>query len=140
MSPVEMLTGAPDEGFLRATEPRPFLFPEDHGPHPGFRTEWWYVTGSVRDEQGAPYGFQFTVFRSALSPQAPPTQSPWASNQAYMAHLAVTDSSRGVHRSFERFARGAVGLAGAQAEPFRVWLEDWELSAASGRSSITAKV
>lgn len=137
MDPVQMLAGSGDEGFQRATEPRPFVFPDDHGPHPGFRTEWWYVTGNVRDAEGAPYGFQFTVFRSALSAVPPDTDSPWSTNQFYMAHLAVTDSARGTHRSFERFARGAVGLAGAEAEPFRVWLEDWELSGAVSGSPLS---
>lgn len=134
-SPVAILagtTGSAEDGFLRATEPRPFVFPADHGPHPRFRTEWWYVTGNVRDSDGAPYGFQFTVFRSALTAEAPDTDSPWSSNQAYMAHLAVTDSTARTHRSFERFARGAVGLAGSQADPFRVWLEDWELTGVPG--------
>lgn len=130
-SPVQLLAGVTADGFQRATEPRPFEFPEDHGAHPRFRTEWWYVTGNVRDPDGGAYGFQFTVFRSALTPEPPTTESPWSSNQAYMAHLALTDSVSGTHRSFERFARGAVGLAGAQAEPFRVWLENWELRAAS---------
>ena len=32
-------------GFARAFAPRPLVFPEDHGPHPDFRTEWWYYTG-----------------------------------------------------------------------------------------------
>lgn len=122
------------EGFERALEARPFRFPEDHGPHPGFRTEWWYFTGNLRGPGGAPYGFQFTVFRSALSPEsrdrtgAEPSPSDWRTNQLYMGHFAVTDGEEGRHRSFERFSRGALGLAGAQAEPFRVWIGEWEIS------------
>ena len=29
-------------GFARALAPRALSFPSDHGPHPDFRTEWWY--------------------------------------------------------------------------------------------------
>jgi predicted secreted hydrolase len=44
-----------------------------------------------------------------------------------MAHfaLSVPGEADGRFFSFERFARGAGGLAGAGTRPFRVWLEDW---------------
>ncbi len=131
-SAVEMLVGGSEEGFERVAAPKEFRFPDDFGPHPRYRTEWWYVTVNVRDDRGRPYGVQLAIFRAALSPHEPESESAWATNQAYMAHFAVTDSARGVHRSFERFARGAAGLAGASASPFRVWLEDWEISQVSG--------
>ena len=41
------------EGFARAESPRAFSFPADHGPHPEFRNEWWYVTGNLDDESRA---------------------------------------------------------------------------------------
>ena len=44
-----------------------------------------------------------------------------------MAHLALSDISAEEHYAFERFARGAAGLAGAQAEPYQVWLENWQV-------------
>ncbi len=115
-------------GYARAVEPRSFVFPDDHGAHPAFRTEWWYVTGNVSAPDGRDFGFQFTVFRSSLAPTPPDLASAWATNQAYMAHLAVTDADGRRFRAFERFARGSVGLAGVHADPFRVWLEDWSLS------------
>jgi len=129
----DVLGGEADPGFQRAYESRPFRFPEDHGPHPGFRTEWWYVTGNLQGPDGAPFGFQLTFFRNALVPpdQAPPDSVParsaWRTRQVYMAHFAVTDGRRGAFHAFERFSRSALGLAGARAEPFRVWLEDWKL-------------
>jgi predicted secreted hydrolase len=130
MSLVATLGGADTAGYARAVRPRPFRFPEDHGPHPAFRTEWWYVTGNLTDGTGRPVGFQLTLFRNALAPALPASSSSWATNQAYMAHLAVTDAERGAFHAFERFARGAESLAGARARPFRVWLEDWALEAA----------
>jgi predicted secreted hydrolase len=45
-----------------------------------------------------------------------------------MGHLALTDGKNGAFHAFERFCRGANGLAGASARPFRVWLEDWEMT------------
>lgn len=125
---VGALLGSGDTvGFERAMEPRPFVFPADHGPHPGFRTEWWYVTGHLTGESGRRFGYQLTIFRAALSPERPEGSSGWRTNQAYMAHFAVTDEEGGRFLREERFARGALGLAGARGHPFRVWLEDWWL-------------
>ena len=127
---ADFLAGADTAGFARAVAPRPFEFPADHGPHPPFRTEWWYVTGNLETPDGRPFGYQLTFFRFALRPDATGSPSPWATSQAYMAHFALTDPDAGRFRTAERFARGAVGLAGARARPFRVWLEDWSLTAA----------
>jgi predicted secreted hydrolase len=122
------LGGGDHAGYHRADQPRPFHFPADHGPHPEFRNEWWYVTGNLADATGRQFGYQLTLFRIALSPDQPAVDSAWRTNQVYMGHFALTDVSGEKHHGFERFSRGAAGLAGAQATPFRVWLEDWELS------------
>ncbi len=127
LSAVDVLSGEPAEGFARAEAPRAFRFPEDHGPHPDYRTEWWYVTGHLDGPGEESFGFQVTFFRSALSPDPPEEESEWSTRQVYLAHFAVTDVDGGRHRSFERMARGAVGMAGAQAEPFRVWVDHWTL-------------
>lgn len=128
LSAAEALAGTDTEGFARAETVRPFVFPEDHGPHPDYRTEWWYLTGHLDGEGGEAYGFQLTFFRNALAPQAPDRASAWSTNQLWMGHFALTDVGTGVHLAEERFARGAGGLAGARADPFRVWLEGWELA------------
>ncbi|MGD8600162.1 MAG: lipocalin-like domain-containing protein [Gemmatimonadota bacterium] len=129
LSLVETLAGADTVGYSRAFEPRTFDFPADHGPHPDFRTEWWYVTGNLESEAGRDFGFQFTIFRNALAPDASASPSAWSTRQAYMGHFTVTDVQDGRFHAFERFARGAAGLAGAEAPPLRVWLEDWALEA-----------
>lgn len=127
---VEVMGGSAEEGYARAVEPRTFEFPLDHGPHPEYRTEWWYYTGNLDGEDDATYGYQLTFFRSALTPDLPERPSTLASNQVYMAHFAITDGAQGEHVSFERFSRGAGGLAGATGEPgFSVWLEDWSATA-----------
>ncbi len=113
-------------GFAIADAPREFEFPQDHGPHPEFRTEWWYVTGNLQSDRGERFGFELTFFRVALRPEAPVGgTSAWRTNQVYLAHFAVTDVASGKFSFAQKYERGAVGLAGAQAAPLRVWLDDW---------------
>jgi predicted secreted hydrolase len=112
-------------GFARAFAPRALSFPEDHGPHPDFRTEWWYYTGNLETSTGRHVGFQLTFFRVALSPEEEVRGSAWATRQLYVAHFAVTDTAGGRFHAAGRAGRGALGLAGAEASPFRVWVEDW---------------
>ena len=132
-SKLSVLLGSDaDEAFARASQPRAFVFPEDHGPHPDFRNEWWYVTGNLDDEDGRRFGFELTIFRFALAPTAPVSESAWRTNQVYIAHLAVTDADADDFHVAQRYARGALGLAGAQAPPLRVWIDNWELAAQSG--------
>lgn len=132
------------EGFARAEAPREFAFPADHGPHPDFRLEWWYFTGNLEGEDGRRFGYQLTVFRRAL---APPGEggaadgeaiSAWRTRQVYLAHFAVTDAAGRRFHAFEEVARGAAGLAGAEAEPFRVWVEGWRAEAAPGAEAAPA--
>lgn len=115
-------------GYPKVSQPRALRYPADHGAHPRFKHEWWYVTGQAETGQGRRFGFQLTIFREAISPEPADSASRWATSQLYLAHAAVTDIDGGRYLSDERFARGALGLAGARAEPFRVWLEDWAMT------------
>jgi predicted secreted hydrolase len=121
--------GSGDEvaGYLRAVEPRDLVFPADHGPHPDYQTEWWYYTGNLVADGGQRFGYQLTFFRRALVPPdlRLERESAWAADQVYMAHFALTGVSGGRFQATERFTRGSAGLAGAQAAPYHVWLEDW---------------
>lgn len=119
-------------GFVTADEPRDFIFPPDHGAHPEYRNEWWYFTGNLATEDGTRFGYQWVLFRAALTPNPVERSSRWGADQAYMSHFAVTDAAGKRFRFFERFARGAAGLAGVQAEPLRLWLEDWSLEEQAG--------
>jgi len=152
LSPVGMLTGADTVGYARAEEPREFRFPDDHAPHPGYRTEWWYVTGHLQAEppdDARKFSFQLTFFRAALAPEKPDRESRWSTNQLWMGHFGLTDELAGEHWGAERLARGAAGLAGAApggtpgpveasrpdgAAPLRVWVEDWSLEGAEDGS------
>src|SRR5204862_8217568 len=106
-------------GFARALAPRPLSFPADHGPHPEFRTEWWYYTGNLRTAAGRHVGFELTFFRIALVPGAVVRASAWATRQLYVAHFAVTDTAGRRFHAFSRASREALGLSGASAAPFR---------------------
>lgn len=133
------ILGQPDaQGFARAEQGRDFVFPEDHGPHTRYRSEWWYLTGVLEDENGNEYGVHFTLFRQALSPD-PTGEGPWHTAQAYLGHLAVTDISTGTHLEAERFARGHPELAGVSTGThFRALIEDWTLEgAADGKLDLT---
>jgi predicted secreted hydrolase len=129
LSVGDVLGPASPAGFARADAPRPLVFPADHGPHPDFASEWWYFTGNLGGADGRQLGYQLTFFRTALAPPSslPRRASAWATGQAWMAHFAVSDITGGAFHAFDRFERGALGLAGGQAEPWRVWLDDWSL-------------
>ncbi len=126
------LSAPAEAGFRRAYQPAPMSFPADHGPHSDFRDEWWYITGNLDAPEGKRYGFQITFFRHGVVDQPVERASHWAGRNVHMAHFTLTDVANQGFRSFERRARGALGLAGAELGPFRVWLENWRLYAERG--------
>lgn len=126
-----VLGGNNTDSFLRAESPRTFSFPADHGMHPGFRNEWWYLTGNLETETGKHFGYQATFFSTSFNGDSANLQNTaqgWHSPRIWMAHAALTDVSANDHIALERFSRENPGLAGAQLNPFKVWLENWSLS------------
>jgi len=139
-APLRPWSGAAPVGFAQALTPATFAFPRDHGPHPQFRQEWWYVSGNLDAPSGERLGFELTFFRFALEPApaaapaavpAPAPASAWRTRQIYMAHFAVTDLAAGRFRFARKLSREALGLAGAQTAPLRVWVDDWSLEEAA---------
>jgi predicted secreted hydrolase len=123
--------GQTSDAYARALIPDNIEFPRDLGPHDEYQTEWWYYTGNLETEDGRPFGYQFTIFRRALAPETeleqPDNPSNWRDNQVYLAHFTISDIDSEQFYAAERFSRPAGGLAGAQAVPYRVWLEDWSV-------------
>jgi predicted secreted hydrolase len=115
--------GETADGFSPVVPGKRFSFPTDHGPHPDFRIEWWYVTANLLDAGGTSYGAQWTLFRQAMRPGS--EQEGWASRQLWMGHAAVTSAR--THRFAETFARGGVGQAGVEAKSFAAWIDAWEM-------------
>ncbi len=111
--------GQTTDGFALPVPEERFSFPADHGSHPEFRIEWWYITANLEDADGTPYGIQWTLFRNALAPGGA------ADDQAWMAHAAVSTSDG--HLYGERFARGGIGQAGVFAEPFEAFIDEWQM-------------
>ena len=126
LSVSQVLDGDID-GFEQVLEPRRFEFPADHGPHPEYRSEWWYLTGNLDDDQGRHFGFQLTFFRFGLARPVSERESAWAVRDIYMGHFAVTDVGRRRMTSYERLSRDGLELAGARAAPFKVWIDDWRI-------------
>jgi predicted secreted hydrolase len=128
---LSVLRESDQPGFEHAQQLRQFAFPQDHGPHPAFRHEWWYLTGHLRAADGEQFGFELTFFRVALAPPAAtdpgPGTSAWRTRQVYAAHFAITDVSRGRFVSATRYARDALGLGRAQVLPFAVQVADWSV-------------
>ncbi len=124
------------EGFAKALKPRAFVFPADAGPHPEFQTEWWYYTGNLATPEGRRFGYQLTFFRRALTPT--PIADAWRTNQIYFAHFTISDIAQQAFYPFERWSRGAAGLAGAQSPPYRVWLESWQAEQVGDRVRLRA--
>lgn len=131
--------GDDDQSFARATAVRPFTFPADYGPHREYRTEWWYYTGNLESADGRHFGYQLTFFRQGLRPDAPARPSSWATQEVYLAHLGLTDVAKQRFYAADQLQRGgAIGLAGAQAEPFRVFIKDWSVSGSGDSARLKA--
>lgn len=124
--------------FLAASTPtdwpriRPGLelaFPRDHGAHPEYAIEWWYLTGNLESDAGRRFGFQFTVFRTATSPvPAEAGESPDRARQILAGHLAVTDVDSGRTVFAERLRRAGGALARASESDLDVFVENWSLT------------
>lgn len=114
--------GSDAEGFAIPQRGTKLEFPRDHGAHPNFRIEWWYVTANLQTADGRQLGAQWTLFRSALAPEE---RQGWSSPQVWIGHAAVTTENR--HHVAERLARGGVGQAGVKGTPFEAWIDDWQM-------------
>jgi predicted secreted hydrolase len=116
-------------GFVTVDGARPLTFPEDFGAHENFSTEWWYYTGNLQTPEGRHFGFELTIFRVGLLPPQVklPDASQWYGRSLYFAHFAISDIAGEHFYAFERYSRPGPGLAGAQADPYRIWLDDWNI-------------
>lgn len=122
---ADLLSDHADHAFATALPGQALHFPTDHGPHPQFRNEWWYITGNVFDQQQRRYGFQLTFFRRLLAPTDKPPG--WQDNTISMAHFALSNHSTGEFIAREKWGRSGGSVAGAQGLPFKVWLDDWQI-------------
>ena len=131
---VQSVIGDDQQGYLSVTGPCNLEFPRDHGPHSGYRTEWWYYTGNLKSKNGNRYGFQLTFFRSQISPPGsyrdwPKPTSAWRTQQIYLAHAAISDITAKRHLQAEIVSREALGMAGGGQNKgvTRIFIHRWSL-------------
>jgi len=130
--PALVLVRAARAAYPEVERGRALRFPHDHGAHPAYRTEWWYITGWVNDARGREFGVQVTFFRNrpALQEDNP---SAFAPKQLLFAHAALADPARGRLRHDQRAAREGFGLACAREGTTDVRIDDWSLALEDGR-------
>ncbi|MEG0006946.1 MAG: lipocalin-like domain-containing protein [Aeromonas sp.] len=136
--------GSGGDHFKKAQPGQTINLPTDHSAHPDYRSEWWYLTGNLKDEQGREYGLQWTLFRQGVewqeadkpkinrqivdnegSKREQPLTNPWLTPQLWLAQFAITDLATGKHLQDERTSRQGPGLAGASQGVY--WLREWAL-------------
>ncbi len=108
----------------KALTPYPFSFPADHGSHPQYQTEWWYLTGRLTTPKKRHFGYQFTIFRQGLVENPNPAQdSPWQVRDLYILHCALSDLENGRFYHHQDISRAGPGLAGAREKGMETWLK-----------------
>lgn len=122
-----------EEGYRVPTAGYPFAFPRDHGSHPEFKIEWWYITGHLRVAvRPEPFGFQATFFRYALAPEGGSVgASDFGTNQLYMAHMALADPAGNRFLHEERLNRDGWD-ASASTDDLALRNGNWRLRRTTG--------
>ncbi len=124
---------ATDGGFRLALPGYQYRFPQDHGSHDAFRTEWWYYTGHLTARNGRRFGFQLTFFRRGVAPERLSTEpSRWTIRHLYLAHFALSDLDNSRFSMAEKISRAGLGKAGADADRLRVWIDRWSVERLAG--------
>ena len=126
LTALPLLSWADNVVYPVVTPGRTFVFPRDHGAHPDYRTEWWYVTGWLDGGPSGPVGFQITFFRARPEEESN-NPSRFNPRQIILAHAALADPSRGRLLTDQRAARAGFSLAHAELDRTGVWVDDWRL-------------
>ena len=100
----------------------PLVLPQDHGSHPDYQLEWWYLTFVLEDDDKNEFGLQFTLFRFATAKETQDTSS-WSTPQQWMGHASL--HAKDEHFFEERLAAGGVGNAFVKPAPFNAVIDDW---------------
>jgi predicted secreted hydrolase len=124
--------------IIKAESNRSFSFPRDHGNHPEFQTEWWYLSGNLRSETGMEWGYQYAIFRH--SPVFKLTEKfgiklPW---NGYAGHLVITNLNESKFHFTEDWGNPFFGYAGARDTGSVVWLGRWNIEENDGKISLVA--
>lgn len=115
----------------KALAPYSFSFPRDHGSHPRFKTEWWYLTGQLRSPEGREFGYQFTIFRHGINEttfEKKGHTNPWQVRDLFILHCALSDIESRSFLSHQDISRAGPGLAGARENHLDTWLKGSRLT------------
>jgi predicted secreted hydrolase len=132
-TPLLVLASGPPaaDDYPRVLAGHAIGFPRDAVAHPAFRSEWWYLTGWVREDDADPFGVQVTFFRNRPR-VAESNPSAFAPRQLLFAHAAIADARYGKLRHDQRAARAGFGLANAAEDTTAVSIDDWSLKLVDG--------
>lgn len=130
-APPLATTPYPSDGPGMVVPGRTLRFPRDYGSHPSFGIEWWYVTGWLYDAGHHPFGFQITFFRVKTQLDAD-NPSAFTPHELLIAHCALSDPGHGRLWQEQRIRRAGLGLAQAEQNDTRVWIDDWQLERRAG--------
>jgi predicted secreted hydrolase len=110
-----------------------YEFPRDHHAHREFKTEWWYFTGNLFDNEGHRFGYELTFFRHGIQPAAErdPKASRFVVDDLKFAHFAITNVAGRKFQFGQKNSRGAFGEAGFDDGNRIAWIENWSLTATS---------
>ena len=118
--------------FRQAVSGYQFQFPDDHGSHDAFRTEWWYYTGHLTTKDAREFGYELTFFRQAMDdPGIINNPSRWAIRHLYFAHAALSEHNRQRFRYAEKMSRAGIEKAGSEMGRLHVWIDRWSADAIS---------
>jgi predicted secreted hydrolase len=111
-----------------------YEFPRDHHSHREFKTEWWYFTGNVFDEQGHRFGYELTFFRQGIQPVAErdPKASRFIVDDLKFAHFAITHVTGQKFQFDQKMSRGAFSEAGFDDGNRVAWIDNWTLTRTDG--------
>jgi len=127
---VLLATGTLGADWKTAVPGWQYEFPRDHHAHRDFKTEWWYFTGNLFDDEGDRFGYELTFFRQGIRPQAErqPNVSRFVVDDLKFAHFAITDVSKNRFRFEQKTSRGAFGEAGFGDGKRLAWIDNWTLA------------
>jgi len=97
-------------------------FPNDHGSHPSFRLEWWYLTGWLND-MSVSYGFQLTFFRLGTKYRLQKNTS-FDSSQIIFVHCSISDPNKNGLFTAQKIGRPGIGPVDVKKEDMRLQVED----------------
>lgn len=117
--------------FAEADGKYQLLYPRDHGAHPDYETEWWYVTGHLAADTARTFGFELVFFRVGVQPELE-SKSAWRTGSLYLSHFALTDDASNSFQHFESRSRGSFSQAGADLGRLHVWNRDSSLEMIDG--------